>query len=131
VVFEIDNSLLSVIRVLACLCALRGYPRRLRSGNAPELLTGKFNECAREDIIYWDFIEPGSPAKNGHIERFNRTYQVDAPDAFLLRNLDEVQCTSDEWRQRYSTERPNNALQELTLKEHLPTTNSPIAGSSA
>jgi putative transposase len=109
---EIDTSLPSerVIRVLEHLCALRGYPRRLRSDNGPEFLADKIGEWARQHGIHWDFIEPGSPAQNAYIERFNRTYREDVLDAYLFLTLKEARTITASWMPVYNEERPHAAL---------------------
>lgn len=109
---EIDTSLPSqrVIRVLERLCALRGYPRRLRTDNGPEFLANKFSEWGRQHSIDWDFIEPGSPAQNAYMERFNRTYREDVLDAYLFFSLKEARTITAEWMPIYNKERPHAAL---------------------
>jgi putative transposase len=130
---EIDFSIPSerVVRVLEELAKHRGYPRRLRSDNGPEFIAQALETWAEANDVLLDFIEPGKPAQNGYIERFNRTYREDVLDAFLFRNLDEVRRLSDEWRHRYNTERPHDALQDMTPKEYLLTSQPSLAGSSA
>lgn len=89
---EIDTSLPSgrVIRTLERLCAQRGYPKCLRTDNGPEFLADKIGDRAKRHGILWDFIQPGSPAQNGYIERFNRTYREDVLDAYLFFTLKEA-----------------------------------------
>ena len=109
---EIDTSLPSqrVIRVLERLCALRGYPKRLRTDNGPEFLADKIDRWARQHGIHWDFIEPGSPAQNAYIERFNRTYREDVLDAYLFLTLKEARTITANWMPVYNEERPHAAL---------------------
>ena len=65
-----------------------------------------------------DFIEPGKPAQIGYIERSNRTYREDILDAYLFRSIEEVRLFSENWHLRYNTERPHDALQDMTPSEY-------------
>jgi len=109
---EIDMSLPSerVIRVLERVCVQRGYPRRLRTDNGPEFLADKIGEWARLYGVYWDFTEPGKPAQNGYIERFNRTNREDVLDAYLFYTLKEARTITADWIPIYNGERPHAAL---------------------
>jgi putative transposase len=53
------------------------------------------------------------------IERFNRTYQEDVLDLYLLGNLDEVRQETDRWIQLYNYERPHDGLKDITPMECL------------
>lgn len=59
--------------VLDTLAASRGYSQRLRVDNGPELVSTKLDEWARTRVVLLDHIQPGKPAHNAYIERFNRT----------------------------------------------------------
>lgn len=83
---EVDTSIPSgrVVRVLDTIAAWRGYPRRLRSDNGPELVSQLLETWADKHGVLLDFIEPGKPAQNAYIERFNRTYREDVLDFYLF-----------------------------------------------
>ena len=113
---EVDLSLPArrVIRVLEQLAAERGYPQVLRSDNGPEFIAQALADWVADRPITWDFIEPGKPAQNAYIERFNRTYREDVLDAYLFDTLEEVRTITDRWMETYNTVRPHAALAGAT-----------------
>ena len=130
---EIDFSITSlrVIRILDMLAAYRGYPHRLRTDNGSEFIANRITQWTEERHITIDYIEPGKPAQNGYVERFNRTYREDVLDAFLFRSLVEARLLSDEWRHRYNTERPHDALQDMSPEEYARNVQHSLAGGTA
>jgi putative transposase len=53
----------------------RGYPDMIRVDNGPEFISRHFQNWAKKRHILLHYIQPGKPAQNGYIERFNRTYR--------------------------------------------------------
>jgi putative transposase len=113
---EIDTSLPAqrVVRVLDQVAQWYGYPQRLRLDNGPELIANVLANWAEQHQLALGFIEPGCPAQNAYIERFNRTYREDVLDMYLFRTLDEVRQISEQWAYLYNAERPHDALGGLS-----------------
>jgi len=109
---EIDTSLPAerVIRVLDMLAFWHGYPQQLRVDNGPEFISHKLADWAEQNKVLLDFIEPGNPAQNAYIERFNRTYREDVLDAYLFDSIQEVRAITEEWFEEYNGVRPHDAL---------------------
>jgi putative transposase len=42
------------------------------------------------------FTQPGKPMQNGYTERFNRTFTENILDAYLFKNIQQVQLLADE-----------------------------------
>jgi putative transposase len=118
---EVDFSLpaLRVIRVLIMLASWRGLPRRIRLDNGPELISKALERWAEVQEVELAFIEPGKPAQNAYIERFNRTYREDVLDAYLFSTLQEVRDITDEWIEEYNSIRPHEALEGLPPYQYL------------
>lgn len=92
----------------------RGYPCEIRVDNGPENISGVMSNWAANNNVTIKFIQPGKPAQNGYIERFNRTYREEVLNMNLFYDIDHVQAITDEWLIKYNTKRPHESLGNLT-----------------
>jgi len=113
---EVDSSLPAerVVRALEQLLDWRGKPAHIRMDNGPELISQRLESWATEKHIELLHIQPGKPAQNAYIERFNRTYREDVLDAYLFDDLQEVRNITERWLADYNTIRPHEALQGIS-----------------
>jgi len=113
---EVDTSLPAerVIRVLEMLISWRGRPGQIRTDNGPELIASRLERWAAERQIVLAHIQPGKPAQNAFIERFNRTFREDVLDAYVFDSLSEVRDITEQWLEEYNAVRPHDALQGLS-----------------
>lgn len=116
---EVDTSLPAerVVRVLEQLLDWRGKPIHIRLDNGPELISQRLESWALKKHIDLLHIQPGKPAQNAFIERFNRTYREDVLDAYLFDDLQEVRTITERWLEDYNTIRPHQALQGLPPRQ--------------
>lgn len=116
---EVDTSLPAerVVRVLEQLLDWRGQPTCIRMDNGPELISKRLVSWAKDHQIELLHIQPGKPAQNAYIERFNRTYREDVLDAYLFDDLEEVRLITERWLQDYNTIRPHEALQGIPPRQ--------------
>jgi len=117
---EVDTSLPAerVVRVLENLLLWRASPKQIRMDNGPELISQRLASWAKEKQIELIHIQPGKPAQNAYIERFNRTFREEVLDAYLFDNLEEVREITERWLEEYNTIRPHEALQGLTPRQY-------------
>ena len=116
---EVDTSLPAerVIRVLENLLLWRAIPKQIRMDNGPELISKRLEVWAKEKQIELLHIQPGKPAQNAYIERFNRTFREDVLDAYLFDDLQEVREITQQWLEQYNSIRPHEALQGLSPRQ--------------
>jgi putative transposase len=99
------------------IAAHRGYPNELRVDNGPENISSVMSNWAARNNVTIKFIQPGKPAQNGYIERFNRTYREEVLNMNLFFDLDHAQAITDAWLAKYNGERPHESLGNLTPLE--------------
>jgi putative transposase len=107
-----------VTRYLDKLAEYHGYPLKIRVDNEPGFTGKTFIDWAKSHGITIDYIQPGSPYQNGYIERFNRTYHTEVLDLYLFNNLEQARKVTEEWLTIYNTERPHEALNNMTPSEY-------------
>ncbi len=117
---EVDTNLPAprVTRVLDRVALVRGYPDQIRVDNGPEFVSLALADWADEHQVALEFIQPGKPKQNSFIERLNRTYRDELLDLYLFRSLEEVRSMTADWIRRYNTERPHDALNDITPVEY-------------
>lgn len=99
-----------ITRWLDQLAVSRGYPERIRVDNGPENISHHFQNWAKLHGIIIQHIQPGRPAQNAYIERFNRSYREAVLDMYLFRNIQEAQHITNDWIKHYNEERPHESL---------------------
>jgi putative transposase len=116
---EVDTSLPAerVVRVLENLLLWRATPTQIRMDNGPELISHRLESWAKEKHIDLIHIQPGKPAQNAYIERFNRTFREEVLDAYLFDTLEEVREITERWLEDYNTIRPHEALMGLSPRQ--------------
>ncbi len=97
----------------------RGYPLQLRLDNGPENISKEMVAWAKKHGVHIHYIQPGKPAQNAYIERFNRTYREEVLDMYLFKNIADVQAITDTWMSEYNNERPHESLGNLTPRGYV------------
>lgn len=92
----------------------KGYPKKIRLDNGPEMISKNLKNWTVENNILLDFIEPGTPSQNAYIERFNRTFREEVLDLYCFRDLDEIRTIIEHWVEDYNYARPHEALNNFS-----------------
>lgn len=108
-----------VTKFLDLVALNRGYPQQLRLDNGPENIAKEMTSWAKKHNVHIHYIQPGKPAQNALIERFNRTYREEVLDMYLFKNIADVQAVTDQWMFEYNNERPHESLGNLTPRAYV------------
>ena len=99
-----------------------GVPQQVLTDNG-KVFTGRFaqppvevlfDRICRENGVDHILTQPGSPTTTGKIERFHRTLRIEFNTRQEFRNLKTAQEALDEWVSYYNTQRPHQALGDVT-----------------
>lgn len=117
-VIEVDTSLPSarVIGVLDKLLWLFGLPESLRVDNGPEFISGAMDAWAAKHSVKLDFIQPGKPTQNAHVESFNGRFRDECLAQARFPTLARARAEIELWRVDYNCERPHSSLDYRTPK---------------
>ncbi len=64
--------------------------------------------------VQLDFIRPGKPVENAHIESFNGRLRDDCLNVHQFLTLDDAKAKLEAWRADYNYHRPHSSLGHLT-----------------
>lgn len=111
---EVDTSLPGkrVVRVLDRLVARHGTPKRITVDNGPEFTGRALDQWAYEHGVALDFIDPGKPMQNAHMESFNGKFRDECLNQHWFLDLADARRIIGGWEEGYNTTRPHSALGE-------------------
>lgn len=117
-----------VIATLDELVAIHGKPSALRMDNGPEFISRVLTTWCEEHGVAMRFIQPGKPAQNAYIERFNKSYRDEVLDAYIFGTIADVRLETERWLSYYNEERSHDSLGRVPPLTFLPrpNTSSPV-----
>lgn len=89
---------------------LRGVPGHVRSDNSPEFVAKAVRDWVITVGAKTDFIEPGSPWKNGYCESFNSRLRDQSLNGGMFYSLAKAWIVVEGWRQYHDTRRPHSSF---------------------
>jgi putative transposase len=115
---EVDTSLPSarVLGVLDRLVWRHGLPESLRVDNGPEFISMAMYDWAMSHGVILDFIQPGKPTQNAHVESFNGHFRDECLAQDRFPTLSRARVEIEQWRVDYNTGRPHSSLGYETPK---------------
>jgi len=96
----------------------RGSPRSIQVDNGSEFYSKAMDAWAYRHGIQLEFIRPGKPTDNGHIESFNGKLRDECLNVNLFFNLGDARDKLEEWRRNYNEIRPHRALGGMPPNEY-------------
>ena len=121
----------AVIAALEAVIAVRGQPVRLSLDNGSEFRSRAFDAWAADRGIALQFIQPGKPVQNAHVESFNGKFRDECLNQHWFLTLLDAQFHIERFRRAFNTERPHEASYPLTPHEYAQTFTAPRAQLSA
>ena len=117
---EVDISLPGgrVVRTLERLRLQGRLPQSLRLDNGPEFTGKELDAWAHIHNVRLDFIRPGKPMDNGHIESFNGKIRDECLNQNVFLSLADARDSLERWRDDYNQSRPHSSLGWLSPKEY-------------
>lgn len=114
-----DHSLsgAKVAAALELIVAERGAPKMIRVGNGSEFQSRIMDVWAYRHGIDLDFIPPGKPTENEHIESFNDRVRDEFLNTHIFFALAEARSQLTAWQRDYNEVRPHSSLADRTPAE--------------
>ena len=103
----------SVTEELDRVITKRGAPRTIQVDNGSEFTANHFDAWAYFHGIDIDFIRPGKPIDNAHIESFNGRLRDECLNSRWFHSVDDARQTLQDWRRDYNEVRPHSSLGDL------------------
>lgn len=92
-------------------------PLSLTVDHGTEFTSKALEEWAWRRNVKLDFIRPGKPMENGHIESFNGRLRDECLNVTQFMSLDDARAKIEAWRVDYNLLRPHGSLGHLTPSE--------------
>ena len=82
--------------------------------NGSEFTSNLFDAWAYMHDVQIDFIQPGKPVQNCHIESFNGSVRDELLNTSWFESLDDARRSMQAWRADYNGDRPHSSLGDLS-----------------
>ncbi len=106
-----------VAQVIDAIAFGRGYPEQITMDNGPEFFSKALDAWAYRRNVKLDFIRPGRPMENGHVESFNGRLRDECLNAELFLDMVDASQKLEAWRRDYNEKRPHSSVGNLTPTE--------------
>lgn len=109
---EVERRMSSagVVKVLKKLFMIHGAPEYIRSDNGSEFVAKHVQAELKRAGVRTQYITPGSPWQNGHIESFHDKFRDECLNRELFYSLIEARVVVEDWRVEYNTVRPHSSI---------------------
>ena len=95
-----------------------GTPASITVDHGTEFTSKALEEWAYRRGVKLDFIHPGKPTENGHIESFNGRLRDECLNVTQFTSIEDAGRQIEAWRIDYNAHRPHGSLGHLTPIEY-------------
>lgn len=95
-----------------------GTPESITVDHGTEFTSKALEEWAYQRGVKLDFIHPGKPTENGHIESFNGRLRDECLNVMQFVSIQDAGDKIEAWRIDYNAHRPHSSLGHLTPVEY-------------
>jgi putative transposase len=95
-----------------------GTPASITVDHGTEFTSKALEDWAYQRGVKLDFIHPGKPTENGHIESFNGRLRDECLNVMQFVSIQDAGEKIEAWRIDYNTHRPHSSLGHLTPIEY-------------
>lgn len=106
-----------VVAALDQAIARSGTPVSITVDHGTEFTSRALEDWAWRRGVKLDFIHPGKPTENGHIESFNGRLRDECLNVMQFTSLQDANEKIEAWRIDYNQHRPHSSLGNLTPSE--------------
>ena len=106
-----------VAAVLDRAIAGSGVPVSITVDHGTEFTSRALEDWAYRRGVKLDFIRPGKPTDNGHIESFNGRLRDECLNVMQFLSIDDARAKIEAWRIDYKAHRPHSSLGNLPPSE--------------
>ena len=92
-------------------------PRSITVDHGTEFTSRALEDWAYRRGVQLDFIRPGKPVENAHIESFNGRLRDECLNVHQFVSLTDARQKIEAWRRDYNQDRPHGSLGHLTPTE--------------
>ena len=89
-------------------------PRSITVDHGTEFTSRALEDWAYQRGVQLDFIHPGKPVQNAHIESFNGRLRDECLNVHQFVSLEDARQKIEAWRLDYNQHRPHGSLGHLT-----------------
>jgi len=93
-------------------------PRSITVDHGTEFMSRALEDWAYQRGVQLDFIRPGKPVENAHIESFNGRLRDECLNVHQFVSLADARAKIEAWRIDYNQHRPHGSLGHLTPMEY-------------
>ena len=99
------------------MAAKLGTPESITVDHGTEFMSKALEDWAWRRGVKLDFIRPGKPTENGHIESFNGRLRDECLNVNQFVTIEDARAKIEAWRDDYNHHRPHSSLRNLTPHE--------------